>query len=838
MNPEITDHVVRVRNLAKTFRVYPTAWTRFAGLLNARRNPRFHEVHALRDVSFEVTRGECFAILGRNGAGKSTLLRLLKGALFPTSGVIEVRGRLTLLELGTGFHPELTGRENIFQSAVMLGLPLAEIRRRFDDIVEFSELGDFIDQRIRTYSTGMVMRLAFSLYAFIRPEVYVVDEAFAVGDVFFQQKCFGRIEQYLASGGTMILVTHDTGAVLRLCQRAMVLREGRVDFLGPASEAVNRYYARTESLEPRSHSVLATAAARALPAPYWRHAPNGSAIPDAVRITPDALRGSTTAHRLDDKSRYGNHAVTIDAIRIVDASGNPTLSVEQGRTLYVQTLLRARTRVEQLNQGLHLFDRTGLLVYAGSWANRGKLIGPLEPGQEIVSTLAVTLALAPGEYSITVGAGVPVVEGGVLDGITTDRVERAAVIRIFETPRRTDQFPPFYGLVQLPLECDAMNGTGHHAAPTPRPLRAALITSSVAASGASANVGDEIIRLGIQNLLDAAGMVREDFLVCKVNMATLHEQLPGEARRLNDKLLDADLIISAGTPFLWNLGDGDHRCSSIHWIKPLWDDRIRKVWQQVPVLNLGIGAVQALNAPVEILSDVREIRYFLLWAVSVCRATTVRDRFARSVYAALDQDTPLLPCPAFLSAAMLPPPPPPDAPIVFNYMAGAGHFRIDPRLNEDRWISRFSSAVDFCRKRGDTLLFTAHSDAEAELARRWATPEEISRLSTPQQAVDVYSRARAGVINRVHGSICLAGLGRAAMLIGADTRLFAAEECGIVARPEWEVTPDEITDFIARSAERRNQVHEQSAARRDAALRQYLEIIRPHLPRTPRPDSL
>jgi ADP-heptose:LPS heptosyltransferase len=357
-----------------------------------------------------------------------------------------------------------------------------------------------------------------------------------------------------------------------------------------------------------------------------------------------------------------------------------------------------------------------------------------------------------------------------------------------------------------------------------------MITTVLAASGDAANVGDAIIRLGVQNLLDAAGLDREDYFVCKHCADTLHRQLPGERRALEDKVLQADMIIGAGTPFLWNLGEGDHRCSSIYWIKPIWKDRIRKVCRDVPVLNLGIGAVQALSAPEAILSEDPECRAFLLWALSVCRLTTVRDPFAQRVYRAMGQDVPLLPCPAFLSARDYPPPPDRHGPIVLNYMEGGGHFRIDDRLDPGRWRATFEAVIKNLRARGERVIFTAHSAQEVHWAERWAADDEIVLLKTAEQALAVYGQARAGLVNRVHAAIPLAGMGRRVILVGADTRLWAAEVCGAAIRTEWDADAEELTRILLASSDRAHWQHEQTGRVREQTQSQYLALISPYLP--------
>jgi len=216
---------------------------------------------ALRDVSFEVEQGSVWGIIGANGAGKSTLLKILSRVTAPTSGEIKVRGRVaSLLEVGTGFHPELTGRENIFLNGAILGMSKAEIRKKFDEIVAFSEIEQFIDTPVKRYSSGMYVRLAFAVAAHLDPEILVVDEVLAVGDAAFQKKCLGKMGSVAKEGRTVLFVSHNMGAVRNLCQQGVVLRHGRVAFEGTANDAVDFYLAK-------SVDTGATSWTRTAPAP-------------------------------------------------------------------------------------------------------------------------------------------------------------------------------------------------------------------------------------------------------------------------------------------------------------------------------------------------------------------------------------------------------------------------------------------------------------------------------------------------------------------------------------------------------------------------------------------
>ncbi len=201
-----------------------------------------HYIHALRDVNFTVERGATFGIIGRNGSGKSTLLKIIGGILTPTSGEVRIEGRTSvLLEIGVGFHPELTGRENVLINGLILGLTKREVRERFDDIVEFSELKEFIDQPTRTYSTGMYMRLGFSVAMHVNPDIILVDEGLAVGDMGFVRKCVERLERFKKEGKTIVVVTHEMNTVKHWCDRGLWLHEGRVMAAGDPDKVVDAY---------------------------------------------------------------------------------------------------------------------------------------------------------------------------------------------------------------------------------------------------------------------------------------------------------------------------------------------------------------------------------------------------------------------------------------------------------------------------------------------------------------------------------------------------------------------------------------------------------------------
>jgi ABC-type polysaccharide/polyol phosphate transport system ATPase subunit len=236
----MSEPAVAVEQLTKVYRVYASPWDRlFEALL---RRPRHREFRALSGISFSLPRGEGLAVIGENGAGKSTLLKLLAGIGSPTSGSLRVRGKVaSILELGSGFHPEFTGRQNVVLNAAMLGLSEQELRQKLPAIVDWSELGEFIDQPVKVYSTGMAMRLGFSIAIQVEPDVLIIDEALSVGDGYFQKKCMDRLLRFVGAGGTLLFCSHAMYYVSAFCQRALWLRHGHAEALGPVAEVVRNY---------------------------------------------------------------------------------------------------------------------------------------------------------------------------------------------------------------------------------------------------------------------------------------------------------------------------------------------------------------------------------------------------------------------------------------------------------------------------------------------------------------------------------------------------------------------------------------------------------------------
>lgn len=237
-----SEFAIHIQGLGKCYHIYDKPQDRLKQSFWRGRRQYYREFWALRDVSFEVRPGETVGIIGRNGSGKSTLLQMIAGTLTPTVGTVETNGRIAaLLELGSGFNPEFSGRENVFMNGAILGLTEDEIAARFDEIAAFADIGDFIEQPVKTYSSGMMVRLAFAVSVCVQPDILIVDEALAVGDMAFQFKCMQRLEQLTQSGTTLLFVSHDIGAVKAFCQRALYLQKGAVRGYGSASDMAELY---------------------------------------------------------------------------------------------------------------------------------------------------------------------------------------------------------------------------------------------------------------------------------------------------------------------------------------------------------------------------------------------------------------------------------------------------------------------------------------------------------------------------------------------------------------------------------------------------------------------
>src|SRR6187401_1430630 len=316
---------------------------------------------ALQGVSFKVAAGQTFGLVGRNGSGKSTALKLVAGITKPTSGIVRVRGRISaLIELGAGFHPEISGRENVFINGIMLGLSRREIQQRFDEIVEFAEMKEFIDAPVKTYSSGMYMRLGFAVAIHVDPEVLLVDEVLAVGDEGFTHKCLDKFGEFKRRGKTILLVTHSLGMVERFCDEALWLDAGRIKGSGDPKRIVGAYITDVERQEERE---LAATDARA------RETASGSVVsPDepASAVLPDnpveTATGPADMFRATE-GRWGSREVEITDVTLVGADGQAAHVFQSGERLDLRIRLRAPLAVDDFVVGVGIFNAEGVCCY-------------------------------------------------------------------------------------------------------------------------------------------------------------------------------------------------------------------------------------------------------------------------------------------------------------------------------------------------------------------------------------------------------------------------------------------------------------------------------------------
>jgi ABC-type polysaccharide/polyol phosphate transport system ATPase subunit len=343
---------------------------------------------ALEDVSFEVPRGSTFAVIGENGSGKSTLLKLVAGITKPTRGSLSAPGRVSaLIELGAGFHPEISGRENVVINGIMLGLTRKQVERRFDEIVEFAELADFIDAPVKTYSSGMYMRLGFAVAIHVDPDVLLIDEVLAVGDEAFTRKCLDKIAEFHRRGKTILFVTHTLGLVERMCDDALWLRSGRAVGSGDPKRVVGAYLTYVAGGED---ARLAEREARALAAAS-SEAASGM---DAAGPAPGA------GYR---PGRWGSRAIEIRALRFLDARERERHVFVPGETVTIALDVHARDPVEDFVFGVGLFSAEGTSVYGTNTDLEGYLPRRIE-GDAQVRLVLEGLSLVEGTYLVDVAA--------------------------------------------------------------------------------------------------------------------------------------------------------------------------------------------------------------------------------------------------------------------------------------------------------------------------------------------------------------------------------------------------------------------------------------------------
>jgi lipopolysaccharide transport system ATP-binding protein len=452
-----TDIVVDVQNLTKRYEIYAQPQDRLKQMVLprlrrlARREPRpyYKDFWALTDVSFSVKRGEAVGIIGRNGSGKSTLLQMICGILTPTSGSVRSAARIAaLLELGAGFNPEFTGKENVFLSGLVYGIPEDVLKRRYQDIVDFAEIGDHIDQPVKTYSSGMYVRLAFAVASFSDPEILVVDEALSVGDVYFQRKCFRRIDELRASGCTLLFVTHSADTLLQLCDRGIVLDSGRLVFDGPTKPAVAEYLRRVFGSRISAEAGQSSIGTHDAAAVAEAHGDDDrSYLVAGGRQELFSMRPGYNRAEV----RLGDGAATVLDFVFKGQRGDSPI-VHSGESFCLMLKYVFCRSAERVIFGLQIRTREGLVVYsANTFTVENRLYG-YAADSIVIAEFDLINALLPGQYFLTVGVSQFDEQGVDIEAF--DRRVDAIILTVIGENRHTNGFADMKMETNISAACD------------------------------------------------------------------------------------------------------------------------------------------------------------------------------------------------------------------------------------------------------------------------------------------------------------------------------------------------------------------------------------------------
>ncbi len=400
--------IVEFRSVSKKYPIYPSPSARLKELLCLNRVSFHRDFAALDDITFDIRRGETFCIIGENGSGKSTLLQIVAGILYPTSGEVSVRGRVAaLLELGTGFNPEFTGRQNVYMNAAILGLSRQEIDTKFSQIEEFAEIGDFIDQPVKTYSSGMGVRLAFSVAIHVEPEILLVDEALSVGDMYFRQRCLRKVHEMRDAGVTILFVSHAISEVKALGDRTMWLEAGRIKDIGNTDTVVTRYMA---AMVAKDDAYLAGTHHKA-----QEHSHETVRAPEIVDTIPNV------------DHRFGDGRAEVIGIAVLDTAGQPIYILEPSSSIVVRISVRANEEITLPIVGFMLRNHIGLDFAGTNTAREAFDLPPMSPGDIYTVDFHLQLPeLYPSAFSFS-----PAIADGTLHSYRTcDWVDNAIVLQM------------------------------------------------------------------------------------------------------------------------------------------------------------------------------------------------------------------------------------------------------------------------------------------------------------------------------------------------------------------------------------------------------------------------
>jgi lipopolysaccharide transport system ATP-binding protein len=417
---------IKVQHLSKKYRIYKSPWDKLCAAIGLRQESPDQEFWALKDLSFELESGKTLGVIGQNGSGKSTLLQILAGIMLQTSGDCLVSGKVSaLLELGSGFNPEFTGRENVFMNGAILGLDTRQMEQRFESIAAFAEIGAFMDQPVKTYSSGMFTRLAFAVAVNVDPDILLVDEALAVGDLIFQHRCMHRMNSLRDSGRTIVLVTHDLDAVTKFCDRALLLDGGRLLEDGKPDLVVQKYRALMFERERRSGSY--DRASGSVQETYF-YTP-AAEIP-VVRSIPNI------------DHRFGNGEATLLGLELLDKNGSVAREIAAGGKMLIRISVQFNSDIDQPIIGYTLRDRLGIEISASNTTHAGQQLPPACQEQIVTSDFIVDLPhLAPGSYSISPA----VAKGSLLIHDMCDWIDNALVFTV-----RSQEL--VYGMMGMPVD--------------------------------------------------------------------------------------------------------------------------------------------------------------------------------------------------------------------------------------------------------------------------------------------------------------------------------------------------------------------------------------------------